>query len=279
MRPSFDPKFFHSEAYEDFVLDALRAGRVARTLRHHNDNAWSALTTIDTRWSADEGFCRAYRTVSGIGDAQVHNPAEDRTETHVAESSIRSAIRQHRDHNGFRDVLAAAILEDLAAADARGDRAGARNHATRLIGPATPNRAAPLDEVVRSLTAGDRAEARTLADRLLAGMERPGPEVFGLLVGELDDPLNEVQRTALLRTEGWLSALAMLYPLRGAFLYWQSAALELLGRREDALVAYTHARTLGKLTDYHSAQRPADLDPPAGRRALRALQKARLATR
>ncbi len=273
MIPSFDARFFLSKAYVDFVISELRRGRVARTVAGYNDNAWSASTVTTTSYSAEGGFRRDHQSSSGVG-TPVHQPGQDRSETGVSEAAIRHAIAVHRAYNGFRDVLVASILEDLEDAVSRGDRTAQRAHAARLIGPSSPERAAPFDEVVRSLDAGDRDEARALAELAIGAMDRPGVEVFGLLIKEVAEPLSDGDRAALLRVETWLAALAELFPTRGEFSYWRSAAFELLGRREEALALYARARTIGKVTDYHSRQRPADLDPRAGRRALRTLQKA-----
>ncbi len=273
MQPSFAPAFFRSPAYVDFIVDALRRGRVALTSEGSNDNAVRFETVTTTSYSAEEGFRREHRTYAGVGTLDP-TPDHDRVETAVSEEAIRRAIARFRASNGFRSLLVESILEDLAAADSRGDRVAARAHAARLIGPASPERAAPFDEVARSLSAGDREEALALAELAIASMERPGVEVFSLSIGAVQDPLSDGDRAAALRVESWLAALAELYPRRGEFLYWQSAATELLGRREEALLLYARARTLGKVTQYHSRVRPADLDPRAGRRALQALQKA-----
>lgn len=273
MQPSFDPRYFRSRAYLDDMLAALRRGRVARTYQQVNDHAFTALITIETRWSATEGYCRSYRSELGSGDALVHNPAYDRTEAHVAEGAVRRAVQTYRDSNGFRDLLAAEIVDDLGAAEARGDRAEARAHAARLVGPASPRLDAALDVVSRDVAAGQLAEVRPLADRLVALWARPGVTVFGLLLRDLHAPVPEAAHASIVRVEAWLAALAALYPDRGEFPYWRAAALELLGRRAEALAAYTRARAMGRLKDFHSAEDPAFLDPQEGRRALRALQK------
>jgi hypothetical protein len=273
MIPSFAPEFFRSPAYVDFIVAELRRGRVALTSEGGNDNAVRFETVTTTSYSAEEGFRREHRSYAGIGALELL-PDRDRVETAVSEESVRRAIARFRASNGFRALLVESILEDLAAADSRGDRVAARTHAARLIGPASPERAAPLDEVVRSLSSGDREEALALAELVIASMERPGVEVFALALDAVEAPLSDADRAAALRVESWLAALAELYPRRGEFLYWQSAATELLGRRDEALLLYARARTLGKVTQYHSRLRPADLDPRAGRRALQALQKA-----
>jgi hypothetical protein len=273
MTPSFDPRFFLSKAYVDFVIAELRRGRVARTVSGTNDNAWRSETVTTTSYREDRGFCRDHQTSAGVGTLE-RRPDEDRAETGVSEAAIRRAITVYRADNGFRSVLAESILADLADAVSRGDRAAARTHAARLIGPASPERAAPLDEVLRSLAAGERDGALALAELAIAVMDRPGVEVFGLLVDEVAEPLSDEDRAALVRVESWLAALSELFSRRGEFAYWRAAAFELLGRREEALLLYSQARALGKVSQYHTRQRPAGLDPPAGRRALRALQKA-----
>jgi hypothetical protein len=270
MKPSFDPKFVDSKAREDFILAELRRGRVAAYTTSESDNAWVWETTVTTRWTADGGFRRDSRTYSGVGMPGGRiDPSLDRAEENVPESAIRRDIRRH----GMYVVITESILEDLAEADARGDRAAARAHAARLIGPSATNQDAPIDEVLRSFEAGDHDEARALADRVFEYMSRPGVTVFGLLMQRFSDETEPDFAAMLHRTEARLRALVALYPDRGELSYWHAAALELQRRRPEARAAYARARALGKLKDYHSDTNPAARDPKVGRRALQALQK------
>lgn len=275
--PSFDPEYLGSAACARFVLDELRRGRIATRLELQNDHSLTIRTTITTRWTEQDGFVRESLSELLPATSSGTNPILERKR--LAESTVLREIRRNRGDNAYASVLAEAIEAELSAAHAKGDRLAARAHAARLIGPASPALGSVLDEVVRSLSAGEREAALSLAERLLPCFERAGVDVFALgLRGEYDSSRDE-DRAALRRTEGWLAALSSLYPKRGELLYWHSAALELLGQRTAARAEYDRARALGKLSDYHSSIRPADLDPVAGRRAVLALQKARAARR
>jgi hypothetical protein len=275
--PSFDPEYLGSAAHALFVIEQLRRGRAASRVELQNDHSLEVRTTITTRWNAEEGFVReSLSELLPATDSGTQPILERRV---IAESTVERAIRRNRGRNEFASVLAEAIEADLAEARAKGDRSAARAHAARLIGPTSPSLPAVLDEIVRSVEVGDTDGARALVDELLPCFERAGVDVFYLgLRGEYD-PTRDEDRAALVRTEGWLAALASLEPGRGELSYWRSAALELLGRRAEARVEYDRARKLGTIASYHSSVRPADLDPVAGRRALLALQRDRAARR